>query len=665
MPAEPQQISASAISRTSRPGMSPRALRGWARMPWAWPRWQASCQATLSGSGCRGAAGPSSTSSSDRSRTRSEKAAARSAQAGSSRSRWPYSFMAEPQPAALTTTWSTPAASKVSMAALANAWASASRPACRLRAPQQPWPAGATTSQPSAARTRAVAALTSGKNTRWTQPVSIPTRRRGRGDLGHLLAGAEGRGQPLHGGQAPGQQSLQQARPPGQAGQARALVEAQGAAQQPQPPWVGEQPEAQGPEGPVAARARVAALDLLAGGLDQLAVLDPGRAGGDAGHAAQALVEVADHLVVHGLALAPDLHQVDAAPGRVHLLAPEHVGRAGGQAEAAVDAVVDQLLGGRVVVVEGGQHGHSGLGPPRPLGGPVGLAGVGPDLVGQPLRAPGPHLGRRGPLVGRLRSLPGLLGHQMPPTNRPGLRRRSGSNRSLTRRISPTASPGGPHTSTARFSSGDPLTRTRLPPRAASRSLASVIPRTAIGNTGLSAGRSPSRRSLATQATPVAAWTLTPPTPAKRSRPPTRSSRAPASSAGGKVALRAYSAFSNGRAPSWPRAASTPPGPATAASPTRPSSSAAAAAWASTPGWMPSNNTVSRPGQPNSSTVSSTALGSRVLRWSCRTACPAWVGPSTARVATAAAAGTGWSRKMTSATIPRVPSDPQNSLARS
>jgi hypothetical protein len=31
--------------------------------------------------------------------------------------------MAEPQPAALTTTWSTPAASKVSMAALANDWA--------------------------------------------------------------------------------------------------------------------------------------------------------------------------------------------------------------------------------------------------------------------------------------------------------------------------------------------------------------------------------------------------------------------------------------------------------------------------------------------------------------------------------------------------------------
>ena len=36
-------------------------------------------------------------------------------------------------------------------------------------------------------------------------------------------------------------------------------------------------------------------------------------------------------------------HQVDAAARRVHLLVPERVGRARGQAEAAVDAVGDQL----------------------------------------------------------------------------------------------------------------------------------------------------------------------------------------------------------------------------------------------------------------------------------------------------------------------------------
>src|SRR6266508_1974180 len=268
MPAEPQQISPSPTSRTSRPGTAARTCRGWARTPWAWARWQASCQATFSGSGRRSAVGPSSASSSDRSRTLAENAAARSAQAGSSRSRWPYSFMAAPQPAALTTTSSTPAASKVAMASLANACASASRPACRLSAPQQPWPAGATTSQPSA------------------------------------------------------------------------------------PARVREEPEDQRPEGAVATRARVAALDLVAGGLDQLVVLDPRRAGGHARHAAEAPVEVADHLVVHGLALEPDLHQVDAAPRRVHLLAPQQVGRAGRQAEAAVDAVVDQPLVRRVVQVE-------------------------------------------------------------------------------------------------------------------------------------------------------------------------------------------------------------------------------------------------------------------------------------------------------------------------
>jgi hypothetical protein len=47
-----------------------------------------------------------------------------------------------------------------------------------MRAPQQGWSEGAMTSQPSAARTRAVAALTWEKKTDWTHPVSMPTRRR-------------------------------------------------------------------------------------------------------------------------------------------------------------------------------------------------------------------------------------------------------------------------------------------------------------------------------------------------------------------------------------------------------------------------------------------------------------------------------------------------------
>ena len=46
------------------------------------------------------------------------------------------------------------------------------------------------------------------------------------------------------------------------------------------------------------------------------------------------------------------LHQIDAAARRVHLLAPQHVGRAGRQAEAAVHALVDQRRIGRMDRVE-------------------------------------------------------------------------------------------------------------------------------------------------------------------------------------------------------------------------------------------------------------------------------------------------------------------------
>ena len=52
------------------------------------------------------------------------------------------------------------------------------------------------------------------------------------------------------------------------------------------------------------------------------------------------------------LALAGLAHHVDAAAGGVHLFAPEDVGGAGGEAEAAVDAVFEELALGRIVGVE-------------------------------------------------------------------------------------------------------------------------------------------------------------------------------------------------------------------------------------------------------------------------------------------------------------------------
>ena len=119
---------------------------------------------------------PSSTSSSDTSRTlRAERRRARSAQAGSSANSSPYSFIADPQPAALTAMRSTPAFSKTSMLCRASARAWSMRPACSASAPQQPWPAGACTPQPSAASTRTVAWLTCANDSRCTQPVSSAT----------------------------------------------------------------------------------------------------------------------------------------------------------------------------------------------------------------------------------------------------------------------------------------------------------------------------------------------------------------------------------------------------------------------------------------------------------------------------------------------------------
>ena len=116
MPALPQHISGSAIQAARRPecrrgdraAAGGRPVRGRddthrGRRPAA-------------ASGCRGASdGPSSTSSSVTSRTRAVNAAARAFHSGSSARSASYSFIDEPQPAALTTTRSTPATSNVAI----------------------------------------------------------------------------------------------------------------------------------------------------------------------------------------------------------------------------------------------------------------------------------------------------------------------------------------------------------------------------------------------------------------------------------------------------------------------------------------------------------------------------------------------------------------------
>ena len=101
--------------------------------------------------------------------------------------------------------------------------------------------------------------------------------------------------------------------------------------------------------------ALIAALDLAARRLDERRILHAGRTGGDARHAAETRVEVAHERRRHlGAAVEPALHQIDASARRIHLLAPQHVGRTRRQAEAAVHARVDQRWIRRVDAVERG-----------------------------------------------------------------------------------------------------------------------------------------------------------------------------------------------------------------------------------------------------------------------------------------------------------------------
>src|SRR6516225_5018217 len=51
-------------------------------------------------------------------------------------------------------------------------------------------------------------------------------------------------------------------------------------------------------------------------------------------------------------ALARHFHEVNPAARRIHLLTPEHIRRAHRQTEPAVDALVDDFTGGRMVLVE-------------------------------------------------------------------------------------------------------------------------------------------------------------------------------------------------------------------------------------------------------------------------------------------------------------------------
>ena len=117
---------------------------------------------------------------------------------------------------------------------------------------------------------------------------------------------------------------------------------------------IGEEREDQPAEQPVSERPLDVTLDLRTRRLHQLVVAHAGRTRGQARHAAEAGVEVPRELRRDPrLAFQGHLQQVNPPARRIGLAAPQRVGRARRQTEAAVDAVGEQVGRGRTVRVEG------------------------------------------------------------------------------------------------------------------------------------------------------------------------------------------------------------------------------------------------------------------------------------------------------------------------
>ena len=109
-------------------------------------------------------------------------------------------------------------------------------------------------------------------------------------------------------------------------------------------------------------RPAVRALDVGAGMVDQVHVVDAGRTGRHAGEAGQAAVDMSgDLLRRRPVVLQHVLDQVDAPARRIELIAVEHIGRAGRGAKAAVHAGAQDLFRFRDMRVGQLREGEGGL----------------------------------------------------------------------------------------------------------------------------------------------------------------------------------------------------------------------------------------------------------------------------------------------------------------
>ena len=243
-----------------------------------------------------------------------------------------------PQPAALTTTASTPAASKAAIVARASVRASSGSPAWAWSAPQHRWARGIGDLRALARETAERRLVVRAEDRVLDAAVEEAHARAPRPLRGHDL---RQRGPPRPPGAAagarpprrarPGREQAQDAARPDQALEPAPLVDAaapgdQGAEQRRsrQEPRERDAAHEAAPD-----RAGAPGLHLRPPRLDQVAVGHPGRAGALARPAAEAEREVLGHRVIEVDApVGEGLDEVDPAARRVRLLAELRVRRA-------------------------------------------------------------------------------------------------------------------------------------------------------------------------------------------------------------------------------------------------------------------------------------------------------------------------------------------------
>ena len=131
---------------------------------------------------------------------------------------------------------------------------------------------------------------------------------------------------------------------------------------QPEQRRIGEHAREQPAHGAVGERALVGLLDVLAGVIDQVHVVHAGRTGGHAGQARQAAVDMLDHVARRRPVLLEHvLDQIDAPARAIELVAEQHIGRAGGGAEAAMHAGAQDLFRFRDLRIDQLREGEVGL----------------------------------------------------------------------------------------------------------------------------------------------------------------------------------------------------------------------------------------------------------------------------------------------------------------